>query len=89
VDQAAPAATTAVQSQPAGLYRTEFLYLASKTEPTEDDHFAAYAEVVQAMAGQRLPAEIPSPEALPHGLDHERRPECHTQRGRATCPSSQ
>ena len=35
-----------------GLYRTEFLYLASKTEPTEDDHFAAYAEVVQAMAGR-------------------------------------
>ncbi|MGB8854491.1 MAG: phosphoenolpyruvate--protein phosphotransferase [Pirellulales bacterium] len=35
-----------------GLYRTEFLYLASKTEPTEDDHYAAYAEVVQAMAGR-------------------------------------
>jgi phosphotransferase system enzyme I (PtsI) len=35
-----------------GLYRTEFLYLASRTEPTEDDHYAAYAEVVQAMAGR-------------------------------------
>jgi phosphotransferase system enzyme I (PtsI) len=35
-----------------GLYRTEFLYLASRTEPTEEDHFAAYAEVVQAMAGR-------------------------------------
>jgi len=35
-----------------GLYRTEFLYLASKTEPTEEDHYAAYAEVVQAMAGR-------------------------------------
>ena len=35
-----------------GLYRTEFLYLASKTEPTEEDHFAAYSEVVQAMAGR-------------------------------------
>jgi len=35
-----------------GLYRTEFLYLASRTEPTEEDHYAAYAEVVQAMAGR-------------------------------------
>jgi phosphotransferase system enzyme I (PtsI) len=35
-----------------GLYRTEFLYLASRTEPTEDDHYEAYAEVVQAMAGR-------------------------------------
>ncbi len=24
-----------------GLYRTEFLYLASEKEPTEDDHYAA------------------------------------------------
>ncbi len=35
-----------------GLYRTEFLYLASKTEPTEEDQFAAYAAVVQTMAGR-------------------------------------
>ena len=32
-----------------GLYRTEFLYLTSKREPTEEDHFAAYSEVVKAM----------------------------------------
>jgi phosphotransferase system enzyme I (PtsI) len=32
-----------------GLYRTEFLYLGSDTEPTEEDHFHAYREVVQAM----------------------------------------
>jgi phosphotransferase system enzyme I (PtsI) len=32
-----------------GLYRTEFLYLTSKREPTEEDHFAAYSAVVQAM----------------------------------------
>lgn len=32
-----------------GLYRTEFLYLGSDTEPTEEDHFQAYREVVQAM----------------------------------------
>jgi phosphotransferase system enzyme I (PtsI) len=28
-----------------GLYRTEFLYLGSDTEPSEDDHFAAYRQV--------------------------------------------
>lgn len=35
-----------------GLYRTEFLYLGSDAEPTEDDHFRAYASVAQAM-GER------------------------------------
>jgi len=35
-----------------GLYRTEFLYLSSASEPTEEEHFAAYREVVEAM-GQR------------------------------------
>ena len=35
-----------------GLYRTEFLYLTSKNEPTEEDHFAAYSEVVKAMQGK-------------------------------------
>jgi len=34
-----------------GLYRTEFLYLASEKEPTEEDHFAAYSECVRLMAG--------------------------------------
>jgi phosphoenolpyruvate-protein phosphotransferase (PTS system enzyme I) len=32
-----------------GLYRTEFLYLGSETEPTEDIHYRAYAQVVAAM----------------------------------------
>lgn len=32
-----------------GLYRTEFLYLATDTEPTEEDHYNAYAAVVEAM----------------------------------------
>jgi len=31
-----------------GLYRTEFLYLYSGAEPTEDDHYAAYAQAVKA-----------------------------------------
>jgi phosphotransferase system enzyme I (PtsI) len=32
-----------------GLYRTEFLYLASQREPKEADHYEAYARVAQAM----------------------------------------
>lgn len=35
-----------------GLYRTEFLYLASEKEPTEEDHYAAYAEVIRKVAGR-------------------------------------
>ncbi len=37
-----------------GLYRTEFLYLASEQEPTEDDHYAAYAEVIRKLAGRPI-----------------------------------
>jgi phosphotransferase system enzyme I (PtsI) len=32
-----------------GLYRTEFLYLGTEVEPTEESHFQAYSRVVQAM----------------------------------------
>ncbi len=32
-----------------GLYRTEFLYLGSDGDPSEDDHFEAYSQVIQAM----------------------------------------
>ena len=35
-----------------GLYRTEFLYLERNANPTEDDHFAAYSEVIRK-AGDR------------------------------------
>jgi phosphoenolpyruvate-protein phosphotransferase (PTS system enzyme I) len=35
-----------------GLYRTEFLYLGSGTEPTEEVHFDAYCQVAKAMAGK-------------------------------------
>ncbi len=35
-----------------GLYRTEFLYLGSDSEPTEEDHFQAYSQVLQAMSGR-------------------------------------
>jgi len=30
-----------------GLYRTEFLYLNSPTEPTEEDHYKAYAQTIK------------------------------------------
>jgi phosphotransferase system enzyme I (PtsI) len=30
-----------------GLYRTEFLYLYSQTEPAEEDHYSAYSEVIR------------------------------------------
>ena len=32
-----------------GLYRTEFLYLASSQEPSEEEHYQAYAHVVRSM----------------------------------------
>ncbi|MHC4565104.1 MAG: phosphoenolpyruvate--protein phosphotransferase, partial [Planctomycetota bacterium] len=35
-----------------GLYRTEFLYLNTETEPTEEDHYKAYAQTVQVLAGR-------------------------------------
>ncbi len=35
-----------------GLYRTEFLYLASEEEPSEEDHYEAYSQVVQEMHGR-------------------------------------
>ena len=34
-----------------GLYRTEFLYLGASEEPTEEDPFQAYSQVVSAMEG--------------------------------------
>lgn len=35
-----------------GLYRTEFLYLGATSEPTEEDHYNAYAEVIRRMDGR-------------------------------------
>lgn len=35
-----------------GLYRTEFLYLESQREPTEEDHYQAYLEVLRAFPNQ-------------------------------------
>jgi phosphotransferase system enzyme I (PtsI) len=37
-----------------GLYRTEFLYLASPVEPTEEDHFKSYVDALQRLGGKPL-----------------------------------
>lgn len=37
-----------------GLYRTEFLYLASQREPTEAEHYAAYKACIDQLAGKPL-----------------------------------
>jgi phosphotransferase system enzyme I (PtsI) len=37
-----------------GLYRTEFLYLQSEREPTEEDHFVAYHRVASAFPDQEV-----------------------------------
>lgn len=41
-----------------GLYRTEFLYLASEKEPTEEDQFAAYSECVRLLAASGGPRTL-------------------------------
>ncbi|MCI0499820.1 MAG: phosphoenolpyruvate--protein phosphotransferase [Planctomycetales bacterium] len=35
-----------------GLYRTEFLYLYGGQEPTEEDHYSAYAEAIRIVQGK-------------------------------------
>ncbi len=35
-----------------GLYRTEFLYLRQEAEPTEEEHYAAYRQVIQAVGSR-------------------------------------
>ena len=37
-----------------GLYRTEFLYLASEHEPSEEDQYRAYADAVNRLGGRPL-----------------------------------
>ncbi|NLW87446.1 MAG: phosphoenolpyruvate--protein phosphotransferase [Planctomycetes bacterium] len=38
--------------QGVGLYRTEFLYLGSDVEPTEEDHYKAYCQVLEECQGR-------------------------------------
>lgn len=46
-----PETTTCIEkgAEGIGLYRTEFLYLKSENEPTEEEHFQAYSEVLKAV----------------------------------------
>jgi phosphotransferase system enzyme I (PtsI) len=37
-----------------GLYRTEFLYLDRDVEPSEEDHYQAYAEAIEACKGRPI-----------------------------------
>ncbi len=37
-----------------GLYRTEFLYLTSQQEPSEEDHYQAYRKVIDAIDGKPM-----------------------------------
>jgi len=37
-----------------GLYRTEYLYLTSVKEPTEEDHYNAYRKAIELSAGRQL-----------------------------------
>jgi len=37
-----------------GLYRTEFLFLASESEPSEQEQYEAYREVIEALEGRPL-----------------------------------
>src|SRR6185437_15794963 len=41
-------------AQGIGLYRTEFLYLASETEPSEENHYASYADALRRLNGRPL-----------------------------------
>ncbi len=41
-------------AQGIGLYRTEFLYLASDHEPSEEDHYNSYADAVRRLGGRPL-----------------------------------
>lgn len=45
------AACLARGAEGVGLYRTEFLYLGAETEPTEDQQYEAYREVITALKG--------------------------------------
>jgi phosphotransferase system enzyme I (PtsI) len=41
-------------AQGIGLYRTEFLFLASEVEPTEEDHYSAYSDALRRLGGRPL-----------------------------------
>ena len=60
-----------------GLYRTEFLYLTSDREPTEEDHSEAYCHVLQAMGDRPVvirTLDLGADKLSPVAGDDERNP---------------
>ena len=55
-----------------GLYRTEFLYLYGGQEPTEEDHYNAYAEAIRAVDGNPVVIRTMDlgADKLPHSAWH-------------------
>jgi len=58
-----------------GLFRTEFLYLASDHEPTEEEHFQAYKDSVERLAGKPLTIRTLDIGADKYTLDQQSTPE--------------
>jgi phosphotransferase system enzyme I (PtsI) len=60
-----------------GLYRTEFLYLTSDREPTEEDHYEAYCRVARAMGNRTVVVrtfDMGADKFMPGVADEERNP---------------
>ncbi len=60
-----------------GLYRTEFLYLTSDREPTEEDHYEAYCGVARAMGDRPVVVrtfDMGADKFMPGVADEERNP---------------
>ena len=59
-------------AQGIGLYRTEFLYMNRHTPPGEEEHFAAYREVVEGMQGRAVTIRTLDlgADKQPGGADH-------------------
>ncbi|MDP6637324.1 MAG: phosphoenolpyruvate--protein phosphotransferase [Phycisphaerae bacterium] len=58
-----------------GLYRTEFLFLGVETEPTEEDHYNAYKEVIDLCQGRPIVVRTLDLGADKHTQSRARTPE--------------
>jgi len=58
-----------------GLYRTEFLYLGTDTEPNEEDHYRAYREVIKLIDGHGVVIRTVDLGADKHTQSRARMPE--------------
>jgi phosphotransferase system enzyme I (PtsI) len=59
-----------------GLYRTEFMFLDRKTVPTEEEHYRAYRQVLEAMGGRPVTIRTLDlgGDKVPSKVKHEREP---------------